>query len=469
MSRALCRPAAVLIALVIVAPLGRAQASLPVVPGAFGFGMSTRAAYGGPVAPQILRVTNTLSVGPGSLRDAVSTPGPRVVIFETSGNIDLADQDIVIRDPYITIAGQTAPSPGISIIGGGLVIFASDVLVQHIRVRPGDGGERLPQTSRHDGILVYTYDVYHPTNVVLDHVSVSWAGGKNLNLVLREPTATVTVWRSITAEALFHAANVIVAAGEPSSLGCLLLSGRFTLSGNLFAHNSDRNPEIHEWATVQLLNNVIYDWGKDSIEAGGSSYQWGTFFYAVNPGPMLAAIVGNQYIAGRPPHPYPLSAVGTWTGDRASQVYVSDNLRDETLAPIADFFLNPNWFDPRILTSPVSLSGVTAKPAAAIREAVLSDVGARPADRDAVDARIVGDVRNYAGTVISSPAQVGGPPALAVNRRPLTVPANPHAVTARGYTNLETWLHGYSAAVETTRPPPLGPPHRPTAPRVVQP
>ena len=96
-------------------PHGFAQSpGLPVFPGAQGFGSTTRAAYGGSVAPVILRVTNRNDSGAGSLRAALTDPRPRVVIFEVSGTIAL--QSIInIMSPYLTVAGATAPSPGISV------------------------------------------------------------------------------------------------------------------------------------------------------------------------------------------------------------------------------------------------------------------------------------------------------------------------------------------------------------------
>src|SRR5262245_2672041 len=129
--------------------------SLPVVPGGEGYAMQTRAAYGGGTPPSILRVTNLTDSGEGSLRAALLTAGPRVVIFETSGNIAL-QSDICVTEPYVTLAGQTAPSPGITLQGFGIQWYTHDVLMQHLRIRPGDGPPRLPQTADHDARIVYT-------------------------------------------------------------------------------------------------------------------------------------------------------------------------------------------------------------------------------------------------------------------------------------------------------------------------
>src|SRR6476659_10155603 len=90
---------------VIVGPSICGQSGVPVVPGGFGFGMQTRAAYGGSVAPTVYRVTNLNDSGAGSLRAALTASGPRVVIFEISGYIDL-QSPIVVTSPYLTVAGQ---------------------------------------------------------------------------------------------------------------------------------------------------------------------------------------------------------------------------------------------------------------------------------------------------------------------------------------------------------------------------
>lgn len=443
------RTAYIMIASMLIAQCAQA---LPVVPGAFGFGMDTRAAYACGMDPTIYRVTNLNDTGSGSFRAAAEASDPRVVIFETSGTIVL-QSDISIIQPCITIAGQTAPSPGITIRGaaaasvsaGGIVIYTHDVLIQHIRIRTGDGGPTLPQTAAHDALLLYNIlaDVY---NVVIDHLSISWAGGKNTNLVAGS-LMTTTVWRSIISEALYYASNVTVSSGQPASLGTLVGGtgggGSASIIGTLYAHNSDRNPEVHESVNLHFVNNVVYDWGKDT-----TAYPWGSFFYAPGSGAWLADIVGNQYVAGCGTHPFtPLYAVGTWSGDTGSHVYINDNAIDQTCTAVTDYFNNMGS-DPRVGSPAVSLSGFTVTSSTGTETFVLANAGARPVDRDTVDTRIVNEVRTRTGTVIAGQGAVGGWPTLTVNSRALTTPASPHTATASGYTNLEVWLHGYASGVE---------------------
>lgn len=122
--------------------VAEAGQSLPIIPGASGFGIGTLAGSGrhlNPPGTRIIKVTNLNTRGPGSLREAIEADGPRVVVFEVSGNIDFRPYGmLVISKPYITIAGQTAPSPRVTMVGCELVVRTHDVLIQHIRVRIGD-------------------------------------------------------------------------------------------------------------------------------------------------------------------------------------------------------------------------------------------------------------------------------------------------------------------------------------------
>jgi hypothetical protein len=127
------------------------RSKIPVFPGAEGFGTTTGAGRGG----EVRLVTTLANDGPGSFREAVQMSGPRVVVFEVGGVIALLN-NIRVTEPYLTIAGQTAPDPGITLIGGGLVVSTHDVLVQHLRSRPGDRDEGVEPENR-DGIAVVGY------------------------------------------------------------------------------------------------------------------------------------------------------------------------------------------------------------------------------------------------------------------------------------------------------------------------
>ena len=97
----------------------------------------TRGGNGG----RIIRVTTLAKDGPGSLKEAVEAKGPRTVVFEVGGAIDLGRETLTISEPYLTIAGQTAPSPGITIIRGGIDLKGHDTIISHIRVMTGADGQ----------------------------------------------------------------------------------------------------------------------------------------------------------------------------------------------------------------------------------------------------------------------------------------------------------------------------------------
>src|SRR4029078_3508429 len=124
---------------------------------------------------------------------AVEAKGPRTVVFRVSGNVELKAH-LQIREPFITIAGQTAPGDGICLKNWSLELQSHDVVVRYLRVRPGDVSKK-----EMDGISC------NAQNVVLDHCSASWA--------IDETTSTngasenVTVQWCLIAESLNHSVH----------------------------------------------------------------------------------------------------------------------------------------------------------------------------------------------------------------------------------------------------------------------
>src|SRR5436190_151700 len=125
------------------------QVGLPVFPGAEGFGTRTPAGRGG----KVIEVTTLADDGPGSLRAAISDPAPRIIVFRVAGIIELTDS-LTISHPFVTIAGQTAPGGGICLKNAGIVITTHDVLVQHLRIRPGSEGRRV-RPEDNDALTIF--------------------------------------------------------------------------------------------------------------------------------------------------------------------------------------------------------------------------------------------------------------------------------------------------------------------------
>src|SRR5436305_7438421 len=101
-----------LVGVVVCLAVGRGGAEPLAFPGAEGYGRFARGGRGG----KVYEVTTLDDSGPGSLRSAVEAEGPRFVVFRVGGTIQLKDK-LVIKNPYITIEGQSAPGDGICIRG----------------------------------------------------------------------------------------------------------------------------------------------------------------------------------------------------------------------------------------------------------------------------------------------------------------------------------------------------------------
>jgi hypothetical protein len=402
---------------------------LPVFPGAQGFGTDTKAGRGG----KIIKVTNLNGSGSGSLREALNASGPRIVVFEVSGTIDLTSTgNITIKNPYVTIAGQTAPSPGIALKGATFEISTHDVLVQHLRIRPGDNSSG-PNPDSRDGLrILYRRNDSSATgvyNVVVDHVSVSWATDENVSLVYG--VHEITISNSIIAEGLANS----IASETPHSMGMLIRENtkNMALVGNLMASNIARNPKVTGGATVVGANNVLYNPQRCGyqLELGYGSK------------PQMLSVVGSVFIDG------PNTSSGTppiWVGKdvlSGTKIYHSDNLAPGRMV---DYDTS---FDPVVSSPPIWHKSIQPKAVSNVEAWVLSNAGARPADRDSADKRVTAGVASRTGKVIDSTSQVGGWPNLAKNVRTFNVPANPHGDDdGDGYTNVEEILQQMAAQVE---------------------
>ena len=140
------------------------QAQLLAFPGAEGWGRYSKGGRGGTV----LKVTNLNDRGPGSFREAVTNSGPRIVVFEVSGTIDLKST-LEINTPYLTIAGQTAPGDGICIKRFPLKIHNThDIIIRGIRVRPGIESGLI-------GSEIDVINIDNSENVIVDHCVFSWS------------------------------------------------------------------------------------------------------------------------------------------------------------------------------------------------------------------------------------------------------------------------------------------------------
>lgn len=227
-------------------------AGLPVFPGAEGFGTGTPAGRGG----RLIEVTSLADKGPGMLRSALDDPDPRIIVFRVAGTVELEDP-LFVSNPFVTVAGQTSPGGGICLKNFGLVITTHDVLIQHIRVRPGNKGRQNADTNDAIQVLGPHGDVSGAHHVVIDHVSASW--GEDETISTWYGAHDVTISWSIISEALNRSRH----RKGTHSAGLLVGDRSYNVSmhHNLLAHNDFRNPLISGGGTHDFVNNVVYDWG----------------------------------------------------------------------------------------------------------------------------------------------------------------------------------------------------------------
>jgi hypothetical protein len=409
-----------------------------IIANARGFGTQTPAGSGRHLSPphtSILTVSTLHDSGPGSLRSCIEHTTPRTCVFEVGGTIALR-APLRIRSPYITVAGQTSPSPGITITGSGLAIETHDVLLQHLSIRPGDSPDGPSPQSR-DGVSIGAAPPRAAFNVVLDHLSVSWAIDENISTWHRL-THDVTIAHSIIAEGLY---NSIHPKGAHSK-GVMVGDGsqRITLIANLIASNEERNPYVKPGTRTEVINNVVYGWGS----RGG----WSLCNITNNEGnnaPVLLSFVGNTYIPG--PWSFITRPIYARTLAKGSRILARDNRFMSPEIPISR-----DWDATFLPSIPFQLRSVPFRSPGRARmrsarayEAVLKNAGSRPFDRSPIDARIIREVKERTGSLkdcITGCARAASPPPDPQSiSLPLRLPASPLADNNRdGYTNLENWL-----------------------------
>jgi len=445
------RPMTLLAAALALCGAASVQA-LPVIPGAAGFGMDTKAGRGGAV----YKVTNLSADGAGSLKACIDKTGPRTCVFEVSGAIRITS-DLKIRNGQLRVAGQTAPSPGIMIRGAGIVIVASDVLIQHIRVRTGDDANG-PDPENRDSFRISGSESAPVRNVVIDHCSFSWSIDEIASTW--GPHDNITFTNNIFAEPLNESLHPQYDGTGTMPHGYGVLFGQadnssITFTGNLLAHIVERNP-LSRAAEFVMVNNLVYDRGTMDLDLQAEDRRVSK-----------SSVVGNVFMRGasfsRNTKPIFVHTRGTYSLVSGSRVYVYDNRAPDSGNSFSELVaLTGGDVIPNLMTqttAPVWNTGLVARRSAssAVYSWVLSNAGARPTDRDSVDKRIVLNVRQGSGQVINCVSSNGttrcnknggGWPSYAQNRRTLTLPSNQASIASNGYSNLENWLNSMDRSLD---------------------
>lgn len=398
-------------------PAAHAAEGLTAFPGAQGWAAKTHGGRGG----RILRVTTTAADGPGSLKAAIAERGPRIVVFEVGGIIDLGRSVLAIEEPFLTIAGQTAPAPGITLIRGGIALRTHDVIIQHLRVRTGDVGEE--PRSGWDADAFTTQGGTH--DVIVDHCSMSWAIDENLSASgprftgrapddwRRGTSHRVTFSNNIIADGLAHSTHP---KGEHSK-GSLIhdnVTG-ILIVGNLYANNMERNPLFKGGVQGAVINNLIYNPGPRAVHYNLIAAEWGEQPYQTG----RMTLVGNVLRAG-PATPSDLALL-MLGGSGDLEYFARDNLAVDRMGgplPLTGRYTTAAARLIAIERMPEIPDLATPLPSAQVQDAVIRNAGARPWDRDAVDLRIVADVIEGRGEIIDSQRQVEGYPAAQETRAP---------------------------------------------------
>ena len=364
----------------------------PAFPGAEGFAKYTSGGRHG----RVLLVNTLDDYDPeidapiaGSLRKAITTGGPRTVLFRVSGTIELK-APLKIYKPFLTLAGQSAPGDGICLKNYGVSIRTSEVIIRYLRFRPGDEiGKRNAQLGKPfntDALQIYAGDWVagrtkkaYTRNIIIDHCSFSWASDETVSIPGMGTATHNTVQWCLISEALNNSTH----GKGPHGFGSILGGKNASFHHNLYAHLTDRAPALS--ANIgDFRNNVIYD---------AKGFGAGNFNY-----------VGNYIRRGRKPNTF------WWWGPRpfldGNWLEGADNADQTRLFP-GDKQLPRDT--PHTIPAWAQVSTQSAK---AAFERVLATSGATLPKRDPVDQRLVQQVRRGTGKIIDSQDEVGGWPQL---------------------------------------------------------
>lgn len=377
------------------------SSSIPIIPGLTGFGSDTTAGSGrhpGQSDTTVYKVTHLQPSGIGSLQECIYAKGPRTCVFEVSGTIDLTGDTsydgsnfINLKNPFITIAGQTAPSPGVTVRGKTLRIEAHDVLLQHLRFRLGDSLEVANLPDVRDTILISGNNnrVHRtPHNIVIDHCSFSW--GIDEVVSIKDSSHSITLTNSIISEGLDRSLHP---KGRHSK-GLMAVGDKLSIYRNLISNVRDRAP-LDVSPNAEYVNNLSHN------------TKYATFwplsrspFYSQRAAKRETKIVANVRSRGENNADRGEDVWGKVNPKLSydAQVFVADNhcVDDDQLLARCDLHKNGEVFNSAKLTLSDNL---LVWPADQVSKNILLNVGARPIDRDSVDMRLVREVQTNSGVI----------------------------------------------------------------------
>ena len=369
---------------------------------------------------RIIRVTTLAEDGPGSLAEALAAKGPRIVVFEVGGAIDLGRTVLDIREPYLTIAGQTAPSPGITLLRGGIDVHAHDVKISNIRVLTGADGQ--PPLSGWEADAFSTVGAH---DVVVENCTFLWGIDENMSASGPRFTGeTVAEWREGTSRNVVFRLNLaaegLANASHPKgehSKGSLIHDNAtgIVFDRNIWAHNVERAPLVKGGAQVMMVNNLIYNPQHRALHYNLMDLEW------VGHAPVTGEItaVGNVLRGGNDTDEgLPFLMLGG-VGDLA--YYARDNRAVDRHGNALPQFGRYGETGARLIEAEApltDLAGYEIMPSSEVETTLLATAGARPWDRGEEEIRVLFFIAEGRGDVLDSEAEVGGYPKIEPSRAP---------------------------------------------------
>ncbi len=367
------RALALIVALYFLVLAGPGEAAVVAFPGAEGFGSTTIGGRGG----RVIYVTNLNDSGTGSLRDCLAATGPRYCLLRVAGTISLQN-DLVVSNPFVTIAGQTAPGEGLQIKGGHLDIRTHDVVVRYMKFRAGDEINGSNNGDRNSVFLNgLKGEVY---NVIIDHSTMIW-GPDTGGVEMVENVHDVTVQWSINGEGLYFSNHYEGSRSSGHSKGVRIARNnsiwpkRITLHHNLITTSAARNPLLRDGENLDIVNNVVYNFGGG--EQGGNPRSLNLIKNLFIPGPKTNTSVAYQPSTG-----------GSVSTLFESAVFEQGNAAEGTMTIRG----GPASVYTATRFSPYSLSSEQTPQEA--YNAIVQNVGAARPVRDSDDRRIISNLAN---------------------------------------------------------------------------
>lgn len=346
-------------------------------PGAEGYGRFAIGGRGG----KVIHVTNLNNSGPGSLRAAVESTGPRTVVFDISGMISLKSK-LIIRpeNEFLTIAGQTAPGKGICIRNytfGGL--GTKDIIIRFIRLRLGDlAGETM------DGMGLAACD-----HCIIDHCSISWSIDEAFS---SRSAKNITFQRNIVSEALNVAGHSHYKEGSGHGYAGSISGDIGSFHHNLLAHNAGRNWSLagaidqanKHAGRLDIRNMIVYNWHHRTTDGGARQVNFVNNYFKPGPASRIFTYLNPHF-----QHP----AFGP------QQYFVSGNIvegfhqAEGPSGPLKGLTIRGHQNAPATVLSAFFPSYVSTHSASESFNNVLADVGCNVPKLDEHDQRIILETR----------------------------------------------------------------------------